>query len=109
MSETKTIDPRTVVPLQDVMPAEWVWIYRAVPVELEGKTLTVLMDDPTEMDAIDSLHHLLRCEDVKPLQVTTEELNAIMRRFYGAGEIDGMRKRRDALIMREQMTSPDSD
>ena len=56
--------------------------YRVVPVYKHGNDLTVAIADPSDLDAIDSLTHLLRA-DVH-LQVATEEdLEWALTRYYG--------------------------
>jgi general secretion pathway protein E/type IV pilus assembly protein PilB len=55
--------------------------YRVVPVFKHDSTLTVAMADPSDLDTIDSLHHLLRM-DIQ-LQVASEEdIETALNRYY---------------------------
>jgi general secretion pathway protein E/type IV pilus assembly protein PilB len=56
--------------------------YRAVPVFKHDNTLTVAIADPSDLDTIDSLTHLLRMEI--NLQVASEpDIEAALSRYYG--------------------------
>src|SRR5215471_278116 len=55
--------------------------YRVVPVFKHDSTLTVAMADPSDLDTIDSLHHLLRM-DIQ-LQVASEDdIETALNRYY---------------------------
>jgi general secretion pathway protein E/type IV pilus assembly protein PilB len=59
--------------------------YRVVPVYKHGHTLAVALSDPSDLDTIDSLHHLLKAE--LELKVTTDEdIEAALKKYYGAAD-----------------------
>src|SRR6266700_2095263 len=56
--------------------------YRVVPVYKSDNTLTVALADPSDLDTIDSLGHLLRAEI--DLRVASEaDIEAALNRYYG--------------------------
>ncbi|MGN6553557.1 MAG: GspE/PulE family protein [Verrucomicrobiota bacterium] len=56
--------------------------YRVVPVFKHGNSLTVALADPSDLDTIDSLTHLLHSEI--SLQVASEaDIEAALNRYYG--------------------------
>jgi hypothetical protein len=85
-------------PLQ-ILPPVVVWRLRAVPVKKEGDVITVLMDDPTDLDSIDTLHHLVggRNPQLDILPVGPEVLERVMRQHFADGEMEGNRKRQEAV------------
>jgi type IV pilus assembly protein PilB len=57
--------------------------YRVVPVFKHGNSLTVALADPSDLDTIDSLTHLLR-SDIN-LQVASEaDIETALNKYYGA-------------------------
>jgi general secretion pathway protein E/type IV pilus assembly protein PilB len=59
--------------------------YRIIPVFRHGNHLAVALSDPSDLNTIDSLHHILKAEiDVKV--ASEEEIEAALTRYYGAGE-----------------------
>jgi general secretion pathway protein E/type IV pilus assembly protein PilB len=57
--------------------------YRVVPVYKHGQSLTVALADPSDLNTIDSLTHLLRAEIT--VQVTSEpDIEAALNKYYGA-------------------------
>jgi len=57
--------------------------YRVVPVFKHGNALTIALADPSDLDTIDSLNHLLRMEIIH--QVASEaDIDAALGRYYGA-------------------------
>jgi len=53
-----------------------------VPVFKHGNALTIALADPSDLDTIDSLNHLLRMEIVH--QVASEaEIEAALNKYYG--------------------------
>jgi type IV pilus assembly protein PilB len=57
--------------------------YRVVPVYKHGNSLTIALSDPSDLDTIDSLGHLLRADIVH--QVASEaDLEAALNKYYGA-------------------------
>ncbi len=60
---------------------------RCIPVYRHGNTLAVALADPSDLDTIDSLHHLLRAEI--EIKVATEEgIETALKKYYGAAEDD---------------------
>jgi general secretion pathway protein E/type IV pilus assembly protein PilB len=59
--------------------------YRVVPVYRQGSHIAIALSDPSDLNTIDSLHHLLKAElDVKV--ATEEQIEAALTKYYGAGE-----------------------
>jgi len=75
-----------------VIPRHIAKKYRVVPVYKHGNSVTVAIADPSDLDTIDSLTHLLHAE--VHLQVATEEdLEWALTRYYGGTgqtEVDKM-------------------
>jgi len=59
--------------------------YRVVPVSRHGTALTIALGDPSDLDTIDSLHHLLKME-VTISVATHEDLEAALKKYYGAAD-----------------------
>ena len=59
--------------------------YRVVPVYRHGTTLTIALSEPADLDTIDSLHHLLKV-DVTINIATEEEIEAALKKYYGAAD-----------------------
>jgi len=61
--------------------------YRVVPVYRHGSHLAVALSDPSDLNTIDSLQHILRAElDVKV--ATDEEIDIALKKYYGADDSD---------------------
>lgn len=61
--------------------------YRVVPVYRHGNHLAVALSDPSDLNTIDSLQHILRAElDVKV--ASDEEIDAALKKYYGADDSD---------------------
>jgi type IV pilus assembly protein PilB len=64
--------------------------YRVVPYYKHGNSLAVVISDPSDLNTIDTLNHLLNAElDIKV--ATDEEIDAALNKYYGAsegGEVD---------------------
>ncbi len=56
--------------------------YRAVPISQHGTTITVDVSDPSDLDTIDSLHHLLRA-DIELRVASEEDLENALNKYYG--------------------------
>jgi general secretion pathway protein E/type IV pilus assembly protein PilB len=59
--------------------------YRVVPVYRHDGTIAVALSDPSDLDTIDALHHLLRLE-VEPKVASDEEIEAALNKYYGAAD-----------------------
>ena len=62
--------------------------YRVVPVFRNDGTLQVAMSDPSDLDTIDALHHLLRLE-IEPKVASDEDIDAALAKYYGGAD-DGV-------------------
>jgi len=61
--------------------------YRVIPVYRHGNHLSVALSDPSDLNTIDSLQHILRAElDVKV--ASEEEIDAALKKYYGADDSD---------------------
>jgi type IV pilus assembly protein PilB len=59
--------------------------YRVVPIYRHGHSLTIAMSDPSDIDTIDSLHHLLKAE--LTVNVASEDdIEAALNKYYGAAD-----------------------
>ena len=57
--------------------------YRVIPIGKHGNTVTVALSDPSDLDTIDSLTHLLRAEI--EIKVTSEEdIENALNKYYGS-------------------------
>jgi type IV pilus assembly protein PilB len=86
--------------------------YRVVPVIKHGNTLTIALADPSDLDTIDSLNHLLRMEIVH--QVASEaDIEAALAKYYGADKKsiadDGRFKEVVEELTREHVEAQDEE
>ncbi|MDB6067208.1 MAG: type fimbrial assembly protein PilB [Pedosphaera sp.] len=58
--------------------------FRAVPVSKNGNVITVAVSDPSDLDTIDSLTHLLRAE-IELKVASEEDIEAALNKYYGGG------------------------
>ncbi len=56
--------------------------YRVIPISKTANTITVAVSDPSDLDTIDSLHHLLRA-DIELKVASEQDLEAALNRYYG--------------------------
>lgn len=68
--------------LTRLLPRDLAERYQVVPVELRGDTLRVAVGDPLNVDAIDSLAHVLQCI-VEPLIAAPAAIAETLERCYG--------------------------
>ena len=61
--------------------------YRVIPIHRHGNHLAVALSDPSDLNTIDSLQHILRVE-LEPKVATEEEIDAALKKYYGADESD---------------------
>ena len=59
--------------------------YKVVPIFRHGKSITLAVSDPSDLDTIDSLQHLLK-SDVDIRVATEEAIDAAITRYYGASD-----------------------
>ena len=59
--------------------------YRVVPVYKNGNQLAIALSDPSDLDTIDSLNHLLKAE-IEVKVATEEDIEAALNKYYGAAD-----------------------
>jgi general secretion pathway protein E/type IV pilus assembly protein PilB len=59
--------------------------YRVVPLYKHGNSLTVALSDPSDLDTLDALRHLLHA-DITAQVATEEEIDAAINNYYGASD-----------------------
>ncbi len=59
--------------------------YKVVPVQKHGRSLTLAISDPSDLDTIDSLHHILKA-DIEIVVATEEAIEAAITRYYGSSD-----------------------
>src|SRR5262249_14921247 len=59
--------------------------YRVVPVYRHGHGLTIAVSDPSDIDTIDSLHHLLKAELTVSV-ASEDDIEAALNKYYGAAD-----------------------
>jgi general secretion pathway protein E/type IV pilus assembly protein PilB len=59
--------------------------YKAVPVGMLDNTISVAICDPSDLDTIDSLRHLLH-KDIEVKVASEESIDAAITRYYGGSE-----------------------
>jgi type IV pilus assembly protein PilB len=59
--------------------------YRVVPIYRHGHGLTIAMSDPSDIDTIDSLHHLLKAELTVSV-ASEDDIEAALNKYYGAAD-----------------------
>ena len=64
-----------------LVPAEVARRFKIIPVFQNGATLTVALSDPLDMETIDSLRYILKC-DVDGLVAPRSQIEEALRRFY---------------------------
>ena len=56
--------------------------YRVIPVGKHGNTITVAVSDPSDLDTLDSLHHLLRA-DIELRVASEQDIESALNKYYG--------------------------
>ncbi len=59
--------------------------YRAIPISKDDGTITVAVSDPSDLDTIDSLHHLLRAE-IQLKVASEEDIENALNKYYGGAQ-----------------------
>ncbi|MEI7732654.1 MAG: ATPase, T2SS/T4P/T4SS family [Verrucomicrobiota bacterium] len=59
--------------------------YRVIPVYKMGDTIGVAMADPSDLDTLDALHHLLKAE-IEPKVASEQEIEEALSQYYGAAD-----------------------
>jgi general secretion pathway protein E/type IV pilus assembly protein PilB len=65
--------------------------YNIVPVYRHDNTVTVALSDPSDLDTLDSLRHLLNME-VEPRVASPEDIEEAIGKYYGGGREDSVSK-----------------
>ncbi|HEY0945572.1 MAG TPA: ATPase, T2SS/T4P/T4SS family [Opitutaceae bacterium] len=68
--------------LMNLVPRALAARYNALPLAKEGGTLRIAISDPLDVDAIDSLGHVLKLT-IEPVVAPLEEIKQAIDRFYG--------------------------
>jgi type IV pilus assembly protein PilB len=64
------------------VPAELARRHRVLPIRKSRDSLFLAVADPSDLDAIDSLHNLLRC-DMELCVAEPRQLDEFVKRLYG--------------------------
>lgn len=65
----------------DLVPGEIARRYHVIPIYRTENTITVALSDPLDVETLDSLRYVLRC-DVAGVVAVSEEIEAALTRFY---------------------------
>ena len=60
--------------------------YKVVPVFVSENSITVALSDPSDLDTIDSLQHLLKKEQFEYRVATEEQIEAAINKYYGSAD-----------------------
>jgi type IV pilus assembly protein PilB len=63
--------------------------YRVVPLFKHDSTITIALSDPSDLDTIDSLHHLLHM-DVNHQVASEADIESALNKYYGGSDRRGM-------------------
>lgn len=63
------------------VPSEIARRYRVIPVNRQGNQITIALADPSDLNAIDSLYHLLNAE-LTVCVATKEDIEAALNKYY---------------------------
>jgi type IV pilus assembly protein PilB len=56
--------------------------YRVIPIAQVGSTIHIAISDPSDIDTLDSLHHVLSAE-IEPKVASEEDIEAALNKYYG--------------------------
>ena len=70
--------------------------YRVIPISRTANTIVVAVSDPSDLDTIDTLHHLLRA-DIELKVASDEDLESALNKYYGGRAGEDNSKMRDAI------------
>lgn len=65
--------------------------YKVIPIYRDNGSLIVALADPSDLDTIDSLHHLLN-QEIQVRVAPEEEIDAAIERYYGGAKDDSVGK-----------------
>ena len=60
--------------------------YKVIPVYKHGNSLAIAISDPSDLDTIDSLSHLLKVDSLEVKVSSDEEIEAALSKYYGAAD-----------------------
>ncbi|EEF59214.1 GspE/PulE family protein [Pedosphaera parvula] len=72
--------------------------YRVVPISKFGNTVTIALADPSDLDTIDSLHHILRAE-IEYKVASEEEIEFSLNKYYGGRAMMGENSQLEKTIL----------
>ena len=69
----------------EAIPAAVIKQYNILPIKIDplSETITVAMNDPTDLNKIDALRYVLKC-DVEAVVAVEEKINALIEHHYGS-------------------------
>jgi type IV pilus assembly protein PilB len=77
--------------------------YRVIPVSHIDNTITVAVSDPSDLDTIDSLHHLLKAE-IELKVASEEDIEDALSKYYGGRQMAEDSRMRDVI---QELTESD--
>ncbi|MCX7872492.1 MAG: type II secretion system ATPase GspE [Verrucomicrobiae bacterium] len=80
--------------------------YKVIPVSKHGHTIGIALSDPSDLDTLDALRHLLNAE-IEPKVATEEEIEAALNKYYGASE-DEVSKMIQNITEGDVMVAPET-
>lgn len=89
------------------VPAKFASHYKLMPLEIEGKVLTIALADPTNINVVDDIKLLLGL-DVHPVLASEKEITEAIRKYYGVGA-DTLEKIIDEKGLKEEKVSATED
>jgi general secretion pathway protein E/type IV pilus assembly protein PilB len=70
----------------DAIPRHVAKRYRVMPLEVSDSGIIVAITDPSDLDTIDSLQHLLKRGSFEYRVASDEQIDAALNRYYGSAE-----------------------
>ena len=70
----------------DAIPRHVAKRYRVIPISVTETSIVVAIPDPSDLDTIDSLQHLLKKETFEYRIASDEQIDAVLNKYYGSAE-----------------------
>ena len=70
----------------DAIPRHVAKRYRVIPISVTETSIVVAIPDPSDLDTIDSLQHLLKKETFEYRIASEEQIDAVLNKYYGSAE-----------------------
>ena len=70
----------------DAIPRHVAKRYRVIPISVTETSIVVAIPDPSDLDTIDSLQHLLKKETFEYRVASDEQIDAVLNKYYGSAE-----------------------